>query len=81
MRARRNTVHSRVENALRPQQSPNALSENPKNILLSPSGGGEDEGEGVKCGAHPSHPYPVGKRELRRAVVGQPARGIPRAIA
>jgi len=24
------------------------LSDNPKNILLSPSGGGEDEGEGVK---------------------------------
>jgi hypothetical protein len=52
-----NTVHLRVEDALRPQQSPNRLSENSKNILLSPSGGGEDEGEGVKCGAHPPHPY------------------------
>jgi len=41
------------------QQSPNGLSDNLKNILLSPSGGGEDEGEGVKCGVHPPNPYPL----------------------
>jgi hypothetical protein len=53
----------------------NRLFDNSKNIFLSPSGGGEDESEGVKCGAHPSHPYPLpqwGERELKRAVVGRP---------
>src|SRR5512139_2957656 len=37
----------------RPQQSTNTLSPDPKTILLSPLGGGEDQGEGVKCGVHP----------------------------
>jgi len=52
-----------------PQQSRNRLSHSPKNILLSHSGGGEDEGEGVRCGAHPPHPDPLpqwGERELMR---------------
>ncbi|HYA02681.1 MAG TPA: hypothetical protein VEI04_06170, partial [Syntrophobacteria bacterium] len=62
---------------------PDWPSDHPKNILLSPSGGEEDEGEGLKCGGHPRHPYPlragkasspVVEREARKAVFEQPAR-------
>ncbi|MBP1726544.1 MAG: hypothetical protein H6Q51_1842 [Deltaproteobacteria bacterium] len=38
-------------------------SDNPKKILLSPLGGGEDGGERVKCGAHPLTPIPSQWRE------------------
>jgi len=62
---------------LRAQQFPNGLSDSPKNILLSPSGGGEDEGEGGEVWRASPHPYPLpsGERELRRAVDGPPPRG------
>jgi hypothetical protein len=73
-----NTVHLRVEHGPGPRQFPKRLSDNRKNILLSPSGGGKDEGEGVKWCEHPPHPLPsppVGEKEPRREVVGQPVRG------
>jgi hypothetical protein len=73
-----NTVQLVVQNALEPQQFRNRLSGHPKSILLSPSGGGEDEGEGVNCGAHSPHPYPLlqmGEKKLRKAAVGPLARG------
>ncbi|MBP1727613.1 MAG: hypothetical protein H6Q51_2911 [Deltaproteobacteria bacterium] len=77
-RARPKAVHLVLQNASGPQPFRDRLSDSPKNILLSPSGGGEDESEGVNCGEHPPHPYPLpqmGERELRKAAVGPPPRG------